>query len=222
MHFNIIKDVVQMLESFESDNKLNTYSKDVEGFKSWIYDQKVQDKNNVDEPYWEGKENGRTPESAISTLFVHLNRYAKMYSKSAISDSEFTTQEDFIYLINLKAFGEMTKVELIKKNIHEKSIGTLIINRLIKNGWIEQKDSSLDKRAKVIKITDKGMIALDNQMAKIRKATHIVSGNLNYSDKMELIRILIKLADFHKPIFQHTIDSKDLIDVVYQQYLHDE
>jgi hypothetical protein len=57
----------------------------------------------------------RTPESAISTLLVHLNRYAKTYSKSAIMDSEFSTQEDFIYLINLKAFGEMTKMALIKK-----------------------------------------------------------------------------------------------------------
>jgi hypothetical protein len=33
-----------------------------------------------------------------------MNRYAKAYSKSAIHGSEFSTQEDFVYLINLKAF----------------------------------------------------------------------------------------------------------------------
>ncbi|MDQ0595091.1 DNA-binding MarR family transcriptional regulator [Chryseobacterium ginsenosidimutans] len=221
MHFNIIKDVVQLLEKFESDNKSTVYSEDIEGFKAWIYDQKIQDKSNdhIDEPYWDGKEKGRTPESVISTLLVHLNRYAKMYSKSAIFDSDFITQEDFIYLINLKAFGAMTKIELIKKNVHEKPIGTLIINRLIKHGWIEQTGSSVDKRTKVIKITDKGLEALENQMTKIRKATHIVSGNLNYSDKMELIRILNKLADFHQPIFQRNTESKDLLDWVDQEYL---
>jgi hypothetical protein len=61
------------------------------------------------------KENGRSPESVISTLLVHMNRYAKTYSKSAIAGSGFNTQEEFIYLINLKAFGSMTKMELIKK-----------------------------------------------------------------------------------------------------------
>src|SRR5690554_5295977 len=91
-----------------------------------------------EEPYWEGKEKGRSPESVINTLIVHMNRYAKSYSKSAIYDSEFSTQEDFIYLINLKAFGAMTKMELIKKNIQEKPVGMQIINRLIENGWVDQ------------------------------------------------------------------------------------
>lgn len=221
MHFSIVKDIVRMLENFESNNKSNIYSNDIDGFRTWIYDQKIQEKSNdnIDEPYWDGKEKGRTPESAISTLFVRLNRYAKMYSKSVIFGSDFTTQEDFVYLVNLKAFGAMTKIELIKKNIHEKPIGTLIINRLIKNGWVEQGDSSVDKRTKMIKITDKGLEALDNQMSQIRKATNIVSGSLNYSEKMELISILTKLDEFHQPIFLRNTDSKELINLVYTEYL---
>jgi hypothetical protein len=45
----------------------------------------------------------------LAPLLVHMNRYAKTYSKSAIAGSGFNTQEEFIYLINLKAFGSMTK-----------------------------------------------------------------------------------------------------------------
>lgn len=219
MHYNIIKDVIQLLDQFETDNKTQHYSKDIEGFKTWIYDQKKQQQDIVeDEPYWEGKEHGRSPESVISTLLVHMNRYAKTYSKSAIADSDFATQEDFIYLINLKAFGAMTKMELIKKNIQDKPVGMLIINRLISQGWVEQKDSDADKRTKMITITAEGLAALAQQMDKIRSATHIVAGDLDYSEKMSLIRILDKLDKFHHPIFSRNIDSKNLIDEVYKEH----
>ncbi|PIF46664.1 DNA-binding MarR family transcriptional regulator [Chryseobacterium sp. 52] len=219
MHYSIVKDVVQLLEEFELENKAKSYPSDIEGFKAWICDKEsYKESNNADEPYWEGKENGRTAESAISTLLVHLNRYAKTYSKSAISESHFSTQEDFIYLINLKAFGKMTKMELIKKNIQDKPVGMLIIARLLKQGWIEQEESDIDKRNKVIAITAKGMDALEQQMAKIRNATDIVAGDLNHKDKMQLIRILNKLDRFHYPIFCRNIDSRDLIKTVNEEY----
>ncbi len=219
MEYSLIKDIIGLLEEFETENSGNLYFKDIDGFKSWISDKESsKNKNKETEPYWEGKENGRSPESAINTLLVHLNRYAKTYSKSAIADSEFSTQEEFIYLINLRAFGRMTKTELIKKNIQEKPAGMLIITRLLKQGWIEQTESDDDKRSKYISISEKGRLALEKQMEKIRTATNIVAGNLNHTEKMELIRILNKLDRFHHPIFSRNIDSKDLINTVYQEY----
>lgn len=221
MNYTLIKDFIDLLQEFETEVQAcpDLYPGTIQGFKAWISDNdnnKQQDHS--EEPYWEGKENGRTPESAISTLLVHLNRYAKTYSKSAISDSEFSTQEDFIYLINLKAFGEMSKMALIKKNIHDKPVGMLIIARLLRQGLIEQTDSDLDKRSKLIRITERGLLILENQMEKIRQATHIVAGNLNYHEKMELIRILNKLDRFHYPIFSRNINSDQLINTVYDEY----
>ncbi len=219
MDFSLIKDAVTLLEEFNLNNKNSAYSSDISGFKAWIFDcetRKNQHQSFVTD--WDGKKNGRTAESAISTLLVHLNRYAKTYSKSAISDSAFATQEDFIYLINLKSFGAMSKIDLIKKNIHDKPVGNLIINRLLKQEWIEQNDSTSDKRIKVIQITDRGINALESQMNKIRQATQIVSGNLNHSEKMDLIRILNKLNEFHHPIYIKNIDSKDLLKTVYRDF----
>ena len=218
MHYSIVKDVLNLLEKFEIENESNAYASDIEGFKTWLCAKESSRSKKTDEPYWEGKENGRSPESVISTSLVHLNRYAKSYSKSAILDSDFATQEDFIYLITLKTFGEMTKMELIKKNIHEKPAGMLIINRLIKLGWIEQQESEKDKRTKVINITDSGRVSLENQMSRIRMATNIVAGNLNHSEKMELIRILEKLEKFHHPIFSRHLESRELIDTISSEY----
>ncbi|NML56979.1 MarR family winged helix-turn-helix transcriptional regulator [Chryseobacterium cheonjiense] len=218
MNYRLTKELLDLLELFEKENSNQDYTGDIKGFMEWICNTSNLSKIKIEEPYWEGKENGRSPESAISTLLVHLNRYARNYSKSAISDSDFVTQEDFIYLINLKVFGQMTKMELIKRNIHDKPVGMLIITRLLKQGWIEQADSDIDKRNKLISISDKGREALEGQMTKIRQATDIVSGNLTYNEKMELIRILNKLDRFHYPIFSKNIESKDLIKRVYEEY----
>jgi Transcriptional regulators len=221
MNFTLVKDCLTLLEKFESDNKTHQglYPSTIDGFKSWVSNQYSKEHEISDEdPYWEGKENGRSPESAISTLLVHLNRYAKTYSKSAISDSEFSTQEDFIYLINLKAFGEMSKMALIKRNIHDKPVGMLIIARLLRQGFIEQTNSDLDKRSKLIRISERGLSALEKQMDKIRQATNIVSGDLDHKEKMDLIRILNKLDRFHSPIFSRNIHSDELINRVYDEY----
>lgn len=166
------------------------------------------------DPHWEGKENGRSPESVISTLIVHMNRFAKSYSKAAIWGSHFSTQEEFIYLITLKSFGQMTKMELIKRNIHEKPVGMAIINRLLKQGWVSQEESELDKRSKVIYITETGLLALEQQMGRIRHATRIVSGDLTNEEKMILINLLTKLSDFHQVIYDKNIAAEQLLDKV--------
>ncbi|SIQ55506.1 DNA-binding transcriptional regulator, MarR family [Chryseobacterium sp. RU37D] len=193
MNYTLIKDFMDLLQDFETETQAfpDLYPETIQVFKTWISDKgNNKQQNHSEEPYWEGKENGRTAESAISSLLVHLNRYSKTYSKSAILDSEFSTQEDFIYLINLKAFGEMTKMALIKKNIHDKPVGMLITARLLRQGLIGQTSSDLDKRSKLIRITERGLQVLENQMKKIRQATNIVAGNLTHSEKMELIYLL--------------------------------
>lgn len=211
MKYDTLKNIVNLLEEFEADNfSGKTYPNDIEGFKKWIVANYKGDVIN-NEPDWEGKENGRSPESVINTLIVHMNRYAKSYSKSAIFGSDFSSQEDFIFLINLKAFGAMSKMDLIKKNVQEKPAGMQIINRLIAQKWVAQQDSETDKRSKVISITPKGLKALEAQMDKIRKATEIVTGDLTQSEKMELIRLLNKLNDFHKPIYDKNIEPEYLL-----------
>ncbi|MCI0919789.1 MarR family winged helix-turn-helix transcriptional regulator [Sphingobacterium rhinopitheci] len=210
MNYNLIKNIVGLVEEFGRFNDL--YTNDLEGFKKWIA---ANYSNSVEldiAPDWQGKDSGRTADSVISTLLVHMNKFAKNYAKAAICDSEFSTQEDFIYLINLRAFGKMTKMELIRKNIQEKSVGILIINRLMSKGWVKQESSSTDKRSKIIAITPLGSEVLDSQMQKIRDATSIVTGNLSDSEKIELITLLNKLHDFHMDIYEKNIGVEELLE----------
>jgi len=209
MNYALIKQVVDLISEFETVSDHTGYRKDIEGFKDWITVSHTA--AGLEDPQWEAKEKGRSAESVINTLLVHLNRYAKTYSKAAMHGSDFSTQEEFIYLINLKAFGAMSKMELIKKNIQDKPVGMQIINRLIRQEWVIQTDSATDKRSKLIEITPKGSAALDAQMQQIRQATKMVTGNLTETEKMELIRLLTKLDHFHKPIFMKNHAPEDLL-----------
>jgi DNA-binding MarR family transcriptional regulator len=214
MNYTLIKELINLSEQFESANQSMDLAGDINGFKQWVCREMMVAASTNSEPGWDGKENGRTPESVISTIIVHLNRYAKTYSKSAIYGSDFSTQEEFIYLITLKAYGEMTKMELIRKNIQDKPSGMLIINRLLQQGWVAQVDSEVDKRSKVLQLTSKGKTALAQVKKRIDKATQLVAGDLTRMEQLELIRLLQKLENFHHPIFLKNIDRAELLDKV--------
>lgn len=197
MDYNLLRDIIKLIEHFDNSNLNNKYQPNLNGFKDWICEENANKDSSL-EVEWDNKDKGRSIDSLINTLVLHISRYAKNYSKQAIVGSEFSTQEEFIYLINLEAYGQMTKMDLIKRNIHEKPTGMLIINRLIEKGWVEQKNSTVDKRNKILNITPNGLSVLHAQMGKIREATGLVVGDLTHKEKIELVRILNKLNDFHR------------------------
>jgi DNA-binding MarR family transcriptional regulator len=211
MNYKLLYGIIGLLEKFEQQSVSGS---DVSDFEEWVCQNANKSKGECVEPNWEGKLAGRSPESVINTLIVHMNRYARSYSKSAIAGSEFSTQEEFIYLINLRAFGAMSKMQLIKKNVQEKPVGMQIINRLLKQGWVEQTESKSDKRSKVLSITYKGELVLDQQMHKIRAASKMVTGDLTHAEKMELIRLLNKLDHFHNPIYIRNLSPEEMLDTV--------
>ncbi|WP_162073859.1 MarR family winged helix-turn-helix transcriptional regulator [Chryseobacterium fistulae] len=216
MNFDLIKAVVELVQQFMEQNEgKSLYTNDLQGFTEWI---NASCKNNPEseDPSWIGKESGRSSDSIINTLLIRMGRYAKTYSRS-IGNSVFSSQDDFIYLIGLKTMGAMTKMELIRHNVHEKSSGILIINRLIRHGWAEQAVSEKDKRTKYIQITEKGLAVLDEHMDEIRRASKIVVGNLAHSEQMLLITILSKLDEFHDSFYRMNLENNDLLDVVYKK-----
>ncbi len=195
--YNLLSQLILLVEEYE--NTSNPADANVDLFGQWLYQRNQLTIQTVPaEPEWLGKATGRTADSVINTSLVHLYRYARLHAKAALSATDFATPDEMIYLINLKVFGPMTKTALIRNNVHEKSAGIQIINRLIVNGLVEQVAGDLDKRNKIISLTDRGLDALDQNMDKIRRASVDVTGNITYAEKMELIRILTKLEDYHQ------------------------
>lgn len=196
MSYILFRKLIALTEEFEESHN---ESSSIKAFADWLSSKVANEETDLD---WEGKKSGRSPESVINTSLVHLYRYAKVYSKIAISGSGFTTIDDVIFLINLTHSGSMSKKQLIDLNIHEKSTGTQIINRLIKQGYVDESGSTDDRRMKLVSITEKGKMALDANMANIRDASKKVVGNLTGIEKEQLIRLLIKLESHHQSVFK--------------------
>lgn len=197
MYYDLIINMVGLVKQFEK--QFPGEGQDVYSFRQWLNTNSVEkERPLMDEPEWEGKSRGRSADSIINTSLVHLYRYAKLQAKHAIADTEFSTPDDFIYLITLTSFGSMTKTALIRMNVHDKSAGMQIINRLINRGLVEQTDDNKDKRNKMIHISLKGTELLNESMDRIRTASRNVTEPLTYTEKMDLIRLLTKLESFHE------------------------
>jgi DNA-binding MarR family transcriptional regulator len=197
MYYDLVTDLVGLVKLYEQESE--QHSQNVLLFGQWLSEyQKKQGDLTLSEPDWLGKSNGRSVDSVINTSLVHLYRYAKYYAKSAIADTPFSTPDDFIYLISLMSFGSMTKTALIKLNVHEKSAGIQIVNRLISNGLAEQSTTDSDKRNRMIHISEKGMNLLTQSMDNIKKASRNVTEPLSNAEKMDLVRLLQKLENFHE------------------------
>lgn len=197
MYYDLITELVALIKIYESESNHN--DQDIHLFRQWLNEYfKKNGHSSFLEPDWIGKANGRSPDSVINTSLVHLYRYAKLQAKAAIANTSFSTPDDFIYLISLVSFGSMTKTALIKLNVHEKSAGIQIINRLINSGLVEQSAVDSDKRNRMIHITPKGTQLLTESMQNIKNATNNVTEPLSYHEKMDLIRLLTKLENFHE------------------------
>ncbi len=203
MLYGILQELIVRLEEFEADKQ--SAEPTFGDFLDWLnrhYGRAGSGLESGEEPYWEGKERGRSAESVINTMLVHMFKYARLHAKNVLVDSPFVSQDDFIYLISLRAHGDMSKMALIRRNIHEKPVGSKIIKRLIEQGWAAEYADETDKRVRMLRLTASGAAMLDEHMDKIRVASKAVTGDLTTSEKMQLIRLLLKLDAFHNKSYQ--------------------
>lgn len=197
MYYDLIIEMISLVKNYEQESEKN--SPDVYTFGQWLNQYLVnQGYPTSPEPDWEGKSDGRSADSVINTTLVRLYRYAKLQAKTAIAGTSFSTPDDFIYLISLVSFGSMSKTALIKLNVHEKSAGMQIVKRLIDNGLVIQTPIESDKRNRILHITPKGQLLLNESMHNIRQASRNVTEPLSNEEKMDLIRLLTKLENFHE------------------------
>jgi DNA-binding MarR family transcriptional regulator len=146
----------------------------------------------------------------ISRLVIFMNRYAKAYIRKALDGTPLQTTEDFTYLAILLTHDDLSKSELISRNIQEKTSGTVVIRRLIAAGLVRQWDDIKDKRGKRISITDEGKKLLYQVFNITNNVGKVVTGKLTLNEKLTLQYLLQKLEDFHYPIFENrAIASKD-------------
>lgn len=202
MNYLFLKELIEAAERFEGEEKEKLT---LQNFGTWLTMQQPKS-GNLNFPVEaiserERKDDDESIEIRISILVTLLNRYAKIYIKKALNDSILLSVDDFSYLADLLDVESRTKMELIEKNIHEKTTGMEIIRRLLKNELIRQSDDQQDRRSKRISLTEKGREVLMQSFVKLDGVAELISGNLTEAEKNALHLLLQKLDDFHQPIY---------------------
>ncbi|HLU88092.1 MAG TPA: helix-turn-helix domain-containing protein [Taishania sp.] len=136
-------------------------------------------------------------ERIISQHLLILYRYIKFYSKHVFVDSKIRSVEDFGIIMTVLQHNQISKSDLIKRNIIEKSSGIEIINRLIKQGLLFQKDNPNDNRSQLIFLSDAGRMEVFKLFEKMETLGYIATGELSEAQKYQLADILKQLDTFH-------------------------
>ena len=124
-----------------------------------------------------------------------------------MKDSGLRTVDEFALLITLMTHESISKQELIKEQVLEKTSGIEIVNRLIRQGYVEQFDGEKDRRSKMLKITAQGRQEIIQILPRMNQVSKIVVGNLTQTEQNLLTFLMRKLDDFHNDIFMNEKDA---------------
>jgi DNA-binding MarR family transcriptional regulator len=211
----VIADLLSKFQAYETEHKKVS----VDDFAVWLLKQNRETK--LSAHLGMGSQNKYAnkkvdeADNAVGFLLGLLNKYAKHYSKIALSQLPINSIEEFGYLAHLSTHQHLTKTELINVNLDGKTTGTDIIRRLIELGLVKEMSNPDDKRSKLIKINDKGKKVITEAYRKMGQVSKMVVGNLTPNEKQTLIKIMSKLEDYHKlnePVLT------DILKTSYQQY----
>lgn len=158
-----------------------------------------------------------TPEISIGTYITSLFRYAKNYTKAALENTPFGTIDDFGFAASLLQQESLTKTELIHLHLMEITSGTEVIKRLKKHGIIYEFNDPLDRRSKRVALTSQGRRAIIQSFNRMNTAAEIISGDLNTTEKQQLLSLMDKLKLFHDKVHEH--DKKSELEEIAKKYL---
>lgn len=207
----ILIELIENLEKYENACSIENAIPSTSDFIEFMsLQQNFSEKNSKREVLSGGKDDWRLDTSKeadintdISILVVLLNRYAKGYIKKALAGSDLKSGEDFSFLVTLMTHESLTKIELSKMLVVEKTSGNEIINRLVRLDFIEQAPDEEDRRSTRIKITDYGRSQVLKVLPEMQKVSKIVSGNLDNKEIRTLSYLLRKLDDYHNDIYHN-------------------
>lgn len=204
MKIDLLIDIIKEYNNYELVENRN---KSIEDFGKWLHEKplkKTKPNNSSDHSDVLGRDE---IEVEICKLVIYMNRYARILIKKGLEKFPELVSEDFTYLYTLMGTESMTKIQLIEKNVHEKPTGLEVIKRLLKHGLINEKADINDKRSKRVFVTQKGKKVFYNSAKEMFKVSKVISGNLDEKEKNQLHKLLLKLENFHNPIYLRERDK---------------
>ncbi len=199
MQTDFIIELLHQVKEFENSGAYKPNA-NVDDFRMWMNDKKYADESPTKLFKNENHQVSFT-ENEICKQVLLLGRYSKLLIRKGLGEFPELANEEFTYLYRLKDEPDLTKIQLIEKNGHEKQTGTQIIKKLLEAGFLEEKNDAEDKRSKRLNLTKKSEEIFHASVSNVNITSKILSGKLNDSEKSEFLKILKKLNEFHSHIY---------------------
>lgn len=109
---------------------------------------------------------------ALSKVINRLSKLWMYFTLDVMKPMGLTSFDEFIFLYTVSQSPSIRKKDLIYMHFIEISSGILVIDRLIKKGFLSEKTGNQDKRSKQLSITQKGketLAACHVQLDKIAR-----------------------------------------------------
>ncbi|MDX1913063.1 MAG: winged helix DNA-binding protein [Saprospiraceae bacterium] len=171
---------------------------DREDFLSWAFGAYLSNEKTA-QP---AERSGPSPNGLIAMYLSFMARYAQYYSRRVFRDSAVYSEDDWGVLVSLYPYKRLSKTEVMRGCIMEKSSGNEVLKRLLRDGHLREQPHPDDKRSKLIELTDQGRSAFESLQNGITKLADTVVADLNEDEKNTLLQLLLKLHRFHKAIFE--------------------
>lgn len=127
-------------------------------------------------------------------------------------DIKFSKTEIFTMMF-LDKNKEATMTELVEYINSPMSTATGIIDRLVKNGYINRDRSETDRRIVVLKLTDLGSKLIKDFKDLISSYLKVILDELTEEEKQFLINIVFKIINRLQSQISNTTEDKDNITI---------
>lgn len=187
---NIVAELVEQLERFESEK--GHEPKDLKEFTVWLNQVVFEHHNSSESGHGEND-----IDMELTFLLIMQNKHYKAYCKEALVETEIKSPDEYSFLYHLSLVDSFRKMELIHIHLLEAPSGIEVIKRLLKKELIEEFDDKEDKRAKRVRITEKGRLETERLTPNMKKVYSKMTAEMSIKEKTHVISFLRELNDYH-------------------------
>jgi DNA-binding MarR family transcriptional regulator len=187
---NIINELIDYLKRYEKEK--GHEPADVKEFTIWLNQFVYKQKHSLESGHEEN-----SIDMELTFLLIMQNKHYKSYCKQALVNTDINSPDEYSFLYHLSLVESFRKMELIDIHLLEAPSGIEVIKRLLKKGFIEEYDDREDKRAKRIKITEKGRQETDKLTPQMEEVYSKMAAEMTLKEKLHMVTYLQRLNEYH-------------------------
>jgi DNA-binding MarR family transcriptional regulator len=136
-------------------------------------------------------------ENETGHLLRRVGKFQEFYTKKALEKGGMNNFDEYFFLDSIQEFKDARKTDIVEKNVVDVPSGIDIIKRLEKNRLADSLPDQADKRALLIRLTQRGRQLVQKNAVNVQNASELLLTPLNTKEKELFKNLLDVLNNFH-------------------------